>query len=251
MTCTNQINQKGEVMKKADQLKGKQVNTKLEVLVEGRAYRITAYIVNNKILKQIEKLSDEDAEYEDNKYSAVGMNCLHSIRIASGFYTDDLNGITWSVRLNGVEQEIADIGCTYEGCDFADLFDAPREKVLIGSHEKILKLGINFVLKRGQFYIFEVEDIKFATGKISETITGEVKFTDIELGIIDLDADTELATAVQGAGILNGSELDIRTVHCNGGCYEFEYDVLKSYPSRFYVARKSKRGNGWECEFLG
>ena len=77
----------------------------------------------------------------------------------------------------------------------------------------------------------------------------QLSVQDIELGLVDLDADTDISHATYDLGLLNGMEQDIRYVLVNGEKYDFDMEVLNSYSSDFYLVRKSKNG-AWTKEWL-
>ena len=78
--------------------------------------------------------------------------------------------------------------------------------------------------------------------------TTKVAITDIELGVVVLDSDTEASRATYNTRFLGGNECDIRYLIINGEKHEMEMAVHNGYSSEFYLMRKI---NGvWKSEYL-
>jgi hypothetical protein len=227
------------------------MNTSISICIEGPAYRVTAYIINNKILKEIQNASDEEALYEDNKYSLVGNLALDAIRVSEGFCIYEADNLKWDVAINGKEVDLKKVGHLAEGFEYSDEFDVPRSQALVASFEDDEKVGDGLKLKRGQMFMVEVEDIKFQRASLQIETPGEIKMEDVRLGIVDLDVDTDVSSATYLTGILGQKEKDIRYVLCGGERYEFEFEVFKSYASGFYLVRPTKEADVWKKEYLG
>jgi hypothetical protein len=227
------------------------MNTSISIYIEGPAYKVTAYVINNKILKEIEGASDEDALYEGNKYSLVSDMALDAIRVSEGFCIYESDNLEWSVTINEKEVGVNKVCYLNEGVEYAEEFDVPRNQSLVASFEDDEWLGADLKLKRGQMFMVEVEDVKLLRASVEIEVAGEINLEDLRLGVVDLDVLTDVSSATYLTGILNGMEKDVRYLMCGGVRYEFEFEVLNSYPSRFYSVRKTKVAHVWEEKYLG
>ena len=71
----------------------------VSVKISGPAFRVTAYVINSKILKQLQSATEEDALYEDNPLSVVGNLALRSMRVANGFCIDSVDDFDVEVQI--------------------------------------------------------------------------------------------------------------------------------------------------------
>jgi hypothetical protein len=92
-------------------------------------------------------------------------------------------------------------------------------------------------------------DIKIAEMSVSFNSLKSLQIKDIELGLVDLDVDTDISLAIYRNGLLCGMEKDIRYIICDDIKHKFEVEVLSSYSSSFYLAKRDSSGN-WVSEFM-
>lgn len=170
--------------------------------------------------------------------------------MAEGFCIYRAEDFNCDIKINGVKQEIQKIGFLEECEIFEDAFDVPRENALIARYENGENLGDDLKLKRGEMLIIEVEDIKYAKANIFFTVADPVTMHDIELGIVNLDVDSDLSDATYMMGLLDGMEKDIKYIICKGEKYEIDIEVLNGHASRFSLIKKTKEKNKWKEVFL-
>jgi hypothetical protein len=223
--------------------------SRVTVKISGPAFRVTAYVVNSKILKQLQSATEDDALYEDEPLSIVGNIALRAIRVANGFCIDNVDDFKFEVRIDGEFQEVEKVGLLYEGCEFDDEFDSELEKTLLARSENSEPVGEDFSAKAGQMLVLEFEDIKLAELTCSFDVSSQIGLKDIELGLVDLDVVSEMSQATYELGLINGLEKDIRYIIFNGEKHEFDIDVLSSYASSFVLVKRNKSGE-WVQEAL-
>jgi hypothetical protein len=214
----------------------------------GPTHRATSYVINKEILKQLQDATIDDALYEDNPISLVGNISLRSRVVAEGFCIYKTKDLEFELLINNIKHKIKAVGSLYEGCDFEDEFESERKETLIAREENNELLGDGFDLADNEMLVVEVEDIKYA--EMTFVIESPVKLSvqDIELGLVNLDADSDLSRATYDLGLLNGMECDIRYVLVNGKKYSFDMDVISSYSSDFYLVKKTD--GVWKSEYL-
>lgn len=221
----------------------------VSVKISGPAFRVTAYVINSKILKQLQSATEEDALYEDNPLSVVGNLALRSMRVANGFCIDSVDDFDVEVQIDEEPQEIEEIGILSEGCEFHEEFDSDREKTLIARYENCEPVGENFPIDKNEMIVLEFEEVKLGEMACSFGAAKDVTLEDIEFGLVDLDVVSQISQATYELGLLNGMEKDIRYVIVDGQKYEFDMDVLSGYASRFMLVKRNKDGN-WVASAL-
>jgi hypothetical protein len=219
------------------------MSTQVSVKISGPAFRVTAYVIDSKILKQLQSATEEDALYEDNPLTVVGNLALRSIRVANGFCMDGVGDFKVEVLLGDESQEIEEIGTLYDGCEFHEEFDSDIEKTLIAREENDEPVGEEFPIAKNEMLVLEFEEIKLGEIACSFDAARDVTLEDLELGLVDLDVDSHISQATYELGLLNGMEKDIRYVIVDGQKYEFDMDVLSGYASRFMLVKRNKDGN--------
>ena len=80
--------------------------SRVTVKISGPAFRVTAYVVNSKILKKLQSATEDDALYEDEPLSIVGNIALRAIRVANGFCIDNVDDFKFEVQIDGEFQEV-------------------------------------------------------------------------------------------------------------------------------------------------
>jgi hypothetical protein len=221
---------------------------KVILKITGPSLRVTSYVINEEILEQLMNATIDDALYEDNPISLVGNISLRSDEVAEGFCIYKQKGVEYELLINNVKHKIKAAGLLNEGCDFHDCFETDRNETLIAREENNELLCDGFDLADDEMLVVEVEDIKYA--EMTFVIESPVKLSvqDIELGLVDLDAGSDLSRATYNLGLLNGMECDIRYVLVNGKKYNFDMDVISSYSSDFYLVKKTD--GVWKSEYL-
>jgi hypothetical protein len=219
------------------------------IKIRGSGYSVTAYLIDNTILKRLKKATVKDALYEENPISLVGNIAHKAIRVAEGFCIDKADDLKFSVSINGSVAEIEKIGFLDEGYIFEEEFSTSRNKTLIARRETNEELGEGIILKKNEMVIVEVCDIKIAEMSVSFNSLKSLQIKDIELGLVDLDVDTDISLAIYRNGLLCGMEKDIRYIICDDIKHKFEVEVLSSYSSSFYLAKRDSSGN-WVSEFM-
>ena len=217
--------------------------TQVSVKISGPAFRVTAYVINSKILKQLQSATEEDALYEDNPLSVVGNLALRSMRVANGYCLGSVDDFKFKVQIDDEPQEIEEIGILSEGCEFHEEFDSDIEKTLIARYENCEPVGKDFPLGKNEMLVLEFEEVKLGEMVCSFDAARDITLVDIELGLVDLDVVSQISQATYELGLLNGMEKDIRYVIVDGEKYEFDMDVLNGYASRFILVKRSKDGN--------
>jgi len=213
----------------------------------GGGYRVSAYLIDKDILDTLRNATPDEALYEDNPYSLVGNLAKSHHLVANGFCIDAKNKCI--LKTPGGELCIDNMGILYDGEEYDELFNTPKASTLIAKESNILSLEPDLKLDRNDMLIVEVIDIKKAAYSVSFK-ANNFKFENLELGLIDLDCDSDLSKATYDVGLLKGMEKDIRSVIYDGTIYSFDLEILNSYPSTFYLLTKDSNG-GFECEFLG
>jgi hypothetical protein len=221
---------------------------KVILKITGPSLRVTSYVINEEILERLMNSTIDDALYEDNPISLVGNISLRSYEVAEGFCIHKTKDLEFELLINNIKHKIKAVGSLYEGCDFEDEFESERKETLIAREENNELLGDGFDLADNEMLVVEVEDIKYA--EMTFVIESPVKLSvqDIELGLVNLDADSDLSRATYDLGLLNGMECDIRYVLVNGKKYSFDMDVISSYSSDFYLVKKTD--GVWKSEYL-
>jgi hypothetical protein len=222
----------------------------VSVKISGAGCRVTAYVINKKILNELRAAAEDDALYESNPYSMVGNIALQAIRVAQGFCIYTIDDLMLEVSINGSILEIDQVGFLDDGCEFEEEFTSERDKTLLARYENVEYLGEGVALKKPEIFIVEVEDIKSAVMNCAFAADGNLNLGELELGLVELDVDTDLSNATYLTGLLNGMEKDIRYVLCGGQKYEFDVNVLNRYPSSFYLVSKGADGK-WSSNYLG
>jgi len=213
----------------------------------GAGYRVSAYLIDEGILDTLRNASPDEALYEENPYSLVGNIAKSHYLVANGFCIDAANKCI--LKTPDGEFFVENKGILYNGYKYDELFESPRDVTLVAEESKILNLEPDLIIKKGDMLMVEVIDMKLAT--YSATFkTNKFKFENLELGLVDLDCDTDLSKATYDVGLLKGMEKDIRCVFYNGIDYGFDLEILNSYPSAFYLISKDSNGE-FECEFMG
>ena len=219
------------------------------VKLRGSGYRVTAYLIDNAILKTLKKTTVEDALYEENPTSLVGNIANEAIRISEGFCIYNTDDFECSVLINGNVAEVEKIGFLDDGVTFEEEFSTSRNKTLIARRETNEALGEGIIIKKNEMVVVEVCDIKIAEMSASFNSIQSLQIKDLELGLVDLDVNTDISHATYLNGLLHGMEKDIRYVIHNNVKHAFETDVLSSYPSSFYLAKRNSSGS-WDNEFM-
>jgi len=219
------------------------MSTQVSLKISGPAFRVTAYVINSKLLKQLQSATEEDALYEDNPLSVVGNLALRSMRVANGFCIDSVDNLKIEVQINGEPQAVEEIGILSDGCEFHEEFDSDIEKTLIARYENCEPVGENFPIEKNEMLVLEFEEIKLGEMACSFDTDRDITMEDIELGLVDLDVVSLVSQATYELGLMNGMEKDIRYVIFDGQKYEFDMDVLSGYASRFMLAKRNKEGN--------
>ena len=212
---------------------------KVILKITGPSLRVTSYVVNEEILEQLMNATIDDALYEDNPISLVGNISLRSDEVAEGFCIYKTKHLEFELLINKVKQNIKAVGLLYEGCNFDDEFESERNETLIAREENIELLGQGFDLADNEMLVVEVEDIKYAEMTFVIESPAQLSVEDIELGLVDLDVDSDLSRATYHLRLLNGMEKDIRYVLVNGKKYNFDMDVISNYSSDFYLVKKT------------
>ncbi len=207
--------------------------------ISGPTHNVTSYVINKEILKQLQDATIDDALYEDNPISLVGNISLRSRVVAEGFCIYKTKDLEFELLIDNVMCNIKAVGLLYEGYDFEDEFESVRNETLVAREENIELWGEGFDLADNEMLVVEVEDIKYAQMTFDIESPVKISVQDIELGLVDLDADSDLFRATYHLGLLNGMEKDIRYVLVNGKKYNFDMDVISSYSSDFYLVRKT------------
>jgi len=213
----------------------------------GAGYRVCAYLIDEDILDTLRKASLDEALYEENPYSLVGNIAKSHYLVANGFCIDAV--YKCNLKTPDGDLCVENIGILYSGFKYDELFESPRDVTLIADESKILDLEPDLKINKGDMLIVEVIDMKLATYSAAFK-TNKFKIENLELGLVDLDCDTDLSKATYDVGLLRGMEKDIRSVFHNGVKHSFELEILNSYPSTFYLLLKDSSGR-FECEFLG
>ena len=222
---------------------------KLSLKISGPAYRVTCYVIDEEILQELRDATIEDAVYEDNPISLVANIALRSEIVANGFCVHKSGDFKCEVFIDNEGSSIEGVGFLCEGDVFEEDFQTERNATLIGREENVEFLGEGFSLAHNEMFVVEVEGINYAEMTFDIDSPFQLSVQDIELGLVDLDADTDISHATYDLGLLNGMEQDIRYVLVNGEKYDFDMEVLNSYSSDFYLVRKSKNG-AWTKEWL-
>jgi len=216
------------------------MSTRIFVRISGPAFRVTAYIINNKILKKLKSAIVDDALYEDNPLSIINNLALRSMRVANGYCIDNVDCLAFEVLINGVPQKIEGIGILSQGCDFDEEFDSDIEKTLIAKSENCEQVGEHFPIDKNEMLVLEFEEIKLGNLVCSFEASRDVALKDIEIGLVNLDVVTQISEATYELGMLNGMEKDIRYIIFDGKKYDFDMDVLNGYASRFILVNRDK-----------
>jgi hypothetical protein len=219
----------------------------INISFAGAGYRVSAYLIDKDILDTLHNATLDEALYEDNPYSLVGNIAKSYHLVANGFCIDAVNKCI--LKTPGGESCVDNFGILYNGYEYDELFESPRDVTLIAKESKILSLEPDLKIKKDDLLIVEVIDMKQATYSVAFK-ANNFKFENLELGLVDLDCDTDLSKATYDVGLLKGMEKDIRSVIYDGTVYSFDLEILNSYPSTFYLLTKDSSG-GFECEFLG
>jgi hypothetical protein len=211
---------------------------KVILKITGPSLRVTSYVIDEEILERLMNATIDDALYEDNPISLVGNISLRSRVVAEGFCIHKTKDIEFELLIDNVVCNIEAVGFLPEGEDYAEFFDTPSSTTLIAREENIELLGEGFDLADNEMLVVEVEDIKYA--QMTFVIESPVKISvqDIELGLVDLDVDSDLSRATYDLGLLNGMESDIRYAVVKNEKYLFDMEVLNSYSSDFYLVKK-------------
>jgi hypothetical protein len=212
------------------------------VKISGPAFRVTAYVINSKILKQLQSATEEDALYEDNPLSMVGNLALGVIRVANGFCIDKVDQYKFELKINGHPKPIKKVGMLFEGCNYEEEFDTKRSETLIACSEKSEMLGNETKLKKTEMILLEFEDAKMAQMTLSFEVADDFDPSEIELGLVDLDVDTDLSYATYHLGLLNEMEKDIRYILHQGQKYDADLEILSGYASDFSLVKRKKDG---------
>jgi hypothetical protein len=223
------------------------MNDVINISFTGAGYRVSAYLIDKNILDTLRNATPDEALYEDNPYSLVGNIAKSHHLVANGFCIDAKNKCI--LKTSGGELCIDNMGILYDGEEYDELFNTPKTSTLIAKESNILSLEPDLKLDRNDMLIVEVIDIKKATYSASFK-ANNFKFENLELGLVNLDCETDLSKATYDVGLLKGMEKDIRSILYNGKEYSFDLDILNSYPSTFYLLSKDS-GGVFECEFLG
>ena len=222
---------------------------KIEIEFSGAGYQVACYVVDEEALKIILNATEEDALYEDNPISVVKDLSKKYIPVANGF---DLLSRTFdcSLTINDTPIEIKEIGALYEGDQFEEMFETPRDKTLLAFSETFDSLGEDCKFNKTDKLIIEVIDMKLANLFGSFETNDPVQLEDLKIGIIDLDAPTELSRATYALGLLQSMDMDIKSIIFNDEEHELELRIIDSYASSFYLVQKNNSGD-WESEYLG
>ena len=221
---------------------------KLSLKISGPAYRVTCYVIDEEILQELRDATIEDAVYEDNPISLVAKIALRSEVVTHGFCVQKSGDFKCEVFIDNEGSSIEVVGFLCEGDVFEEDFQT-ENATLIGREENVEFLGEGFSLADNEMFVVEVEDIKYAEMTFDIDSPFQLSVQDIELGLVDLDVDTDISHATYHLGLVEGMEKDIRYVLVNGKKYDFDMEVLNSYSSDFYLVRKSQNG-AWTKEWL-
>ncbi len=217
--------------------------TQVSVKISGPAFRVTAYVINSKILKQLQSATEEDALYEDNPLSVVGNLALRSMRVANGFCIHNADCFDVEVLIGGKPMKIERIGMLLEGCEFHEEFDSDIDKTLIGKSENREPLGASFPLAKNEMLVLEIEDIKLGELSCDFEVINEVAVKDLELGLVALDAESVISDATYRLRLLNNMEEDIRSINFNNQKHDFHMNVLSGYCSDFVLVKRNSCGD--------
>lgn len=223
--------------------------TNVEIVISGSGYRVTAYVINNKILNELKHATKDDALYENNPYSLVANISLNSIRVANGFCLYGAEKLKFDFSINGKSINIENVGILWDGCEYEEEFETDREKTLLATEKYLEGLGDGVKLKKSEMLIVEVEEMKYAEMTCEFTTEKLPKIQDINLGIVNLDVESDISNATYLTGLLEGMEKDIRYVVCDGQKHDFEIAIMNGRVSSFYLVKRDKSGI-WKTEYL-
>lgn len=221
---------------------------KVILKITGPSLRVTSYVINEEILEQLMNATIDDALYEDNPISLVGNISLRSDEVAQGFCLYKQKGVEYELLINNVKQKIEAVVLLNEGCDFHDCFETDRNETLIAREENNELLGDGFYLADNEMLVVEVVDIKYAQMTCVIDSPVQLSFEDIELGLVNLDVDSDLSRATYDLGLLNGMEKDIRYIVVKNEKIYLDLEIMNSYPSDFYLVKKTD--GVWKSEYL-
>lgn len=225
------------------------MNNKISIELRGSGIRVSAYVIDSKILKKIKEANEKDALYEDNPISVVRNLAKRAFQIAGGFCIYSADDLTCKVKINNKKTVIKKIGLLYDGCDYKEEFSTPRNKTLIAREENSEPLGEKENIGKNEILVVEVEEMKLAQMSANFEVDQPISVSELEIGLVDLDVDTELSRAVYPNGILQGMEKDIKWIIYDNTKHEFECEILSGYSSTFYLVRRNSRGE-WVSEYF-
>jgi TPR repeat protein len=210
------------------------------VRIVGPGCRVSAYEIDQKILKKLRSATPSDAVYEDNPLSIVSNIAKRSYRVCEGMSIQE-SELEARLGRNDVWTSMK-IGLLPDGCTFEETFTGLREGYLLAHEKNVEPLGCNEIPTKASMFVLEVEEYKMA--QLSATLNVDEDFDsgDIELLAVDMDVPHLLSEITYGLGVLNGVEQDIRRVKYRGQTEDFELDILNGYASRFYLVKKDKDG---------
>ncbi len=230
-----------------------QTTSNVSVNISGSGCRVTAYLINKKILKELRSATEDDALYESNPYSLVGNIALDSIRVAQGFCIYTADDLKFEITVDDKSIEVEKVGLLDEWCEFEEEFTSERGKTLLARSENNESLGKGFIPKKNEMFIIEIEEFKWAESNCSFSAINALDLgglEKLEIGLVDLDVETDLSNATYLAGLLNGMEKDIRYIRYQDKKYEFDLSIMNGSVSCFYLVEKKDDGK-WKKEYLG
>lgn len=224
------------------------MSCRIVMRIKGSAERVSLHVINEEILDRLMNATIDDALYEDNPITWVADISNDFLRVTQGFCIDKINGSDISLQIDGKEIEIEAVGMLEEGSDFEETFQTDRNSTLFARTENSEILGEKLSIKSDEMFVLEFEDIKYGELTCFVDYPSKVAITDIELGVVVLNSDTEASRATNNTSFLGGNKFDIRYLIINGEKHELEMAVHNGYSSEFYLMRKI---NGvWKSEYL-
>lgn len=189
---------------------------KVEVKISGSGVNAFLYIFNDDVLNQLHKNSK--SEEPMNPLDVLGDNKIEAINICFGIDVVDSDSEV-AITIDGEEFKVdgvENLVCLDDQDE--DYEDAINNKLLY-DEENISPL--NGAIPEGMHSIVVIEKCKgadaIATFEADEIITVD----DLRVNLIDLDVNTDFSLATYHLGLLEGMELNLKSITCKGTEYPF------------------------------